>query len=121
MRIVRNTLAEPGRAAIGALLTVSCLVTPGVAQRPIPDALVDIGGHKLNVRQQGTSKPGVPIVVFENGFGTPLPSWTAVQKPLAADTRTVVYDRAGIGASEPGPEPRTPARIAAELPFHVTG
>ena len=34
---------------------------------------------------------------------------------VAATTRTVAYERAGIGASEPGPEPRSIKQLVAEL------
>ena len=34
---------------------------------------------------------------------------------IATMTRTVAYERAGIGGSEPGPEPRSVKQIVAEL------
>jgi len=48
-----------------AIVAVLCAATHSVsAQAPGPK-LVDVGGHKLNVLIAGTSKPGVPTVVFE--------------------------------------------------------
>jgi pimeloyl-ACP methyl ester carboxylesterase len=53
--------------------------------------------------------------VFESGLGSPIGSWGSVPSDVAATTRTVAYERAGIGASEPGPEPRSIRQIVAEL------
>ena len=80
-----------------------------------PKTLVDVGGHKLNVRVSGTAKPGVPTVVFESGLGSPIDAWFSVPSEIAAMTRVVAYERAGIGASEPGPEPRSIKQIVTEL------
>ena len=80
-----------------------------------PNTLVDVGGHKLNVRVSGTANPGVPTVVFESGLGSPIGAWFSVPSEIAAMTRVVAYERAGIGASEPGPEPRSIKQIVTEL------
>ena len=77
--------------------------------------MVDVGGHMLNVRIVGTPRPGVPIVVFENGLGSPLEVWSRVQSVIADSTVTVAYDRAGIAKSEPGKEPPTFKHIVSEL------
>jgi pimeloyl-ACP methyl ester carboxylesterase len=41
--------------------------------------------------------------------------WMLVQPAIARSTRVCAYDRAGMGWSEPGPSPRTPQQIVAEL------
>jgi len=101
------------------LLTVlgACVVAvrAASAQTPPPKTMVDVGGHKLNVQVSGTAKPGVPTVVFESGLGSPLAAWGSVPTEVAASTRIVAYERAGIGASEPGPEPRSVKQIVSEL------
>ena len=43
-----------------------------VAQAAAPATMVDVGGHKLNVRAAGTARPGVPAVIFESGLGSTL-------------------------------------------------
>ena len=73
---------------------------------------VDVGGHSLNLLIGGQ---GSPAVVFEGGFGAGIASWSTVQKEVAAFARTVSYDRAGLGQSELGPQPRSAKRIATEL------
>lgn len=73
---------------------------------------VVVGGHALQLRLQGR---GSPTVVFESGAGLGLESWTRVQPKVARFASTIAYDRAGLGKSEPGPEPRDARRIAGEL------
>jgi pimeloyl-ACP methyl ester carboxylesterase len=98
-------------AAFGLL----SLAGPVAAQTVAPKTLVEVDGRKLNVRVSGTARPGVPTVVFESGLGSPLDAWFSVPSDLAATTRTVAYERAGIGASDPGLEPRSIKHIVAEL------
>jgi len=73
---------------------------------------VDVGGHRLFIRCQGE---GSPTVVFEAGMGAWSLAWLHVQEILSATTRACVYDRAGYGASDPGPGSRDARSIAAEL------
>ncbi|MGH7717909.1 MAG: alpha/beta fold hydrolase [Steroidobacteraceae bacterium] len=78
-------------------------------------SLVDVGGHRLNVQVTGTSKPGVPTVVFEGGLGSPLAAWNGVHLTIADSVRTIAYERAGIGASEPASGARPFKGMVAEL------
>lgn len=97
------------------VIAVLCAATHSVsAQAPGP-RLVDVGGHKLNVLIAGTSKPGVPTVVFESGLGSTLAVWNGINLTIAEAARTVAYERAGIGASEPGTAAPTVKHIVAEL------
>jgi pimeloyl-ACP methyl ester carboxylesterase len=77
---------------------------------------VDAGGHSLRMYVCGT---GNPTVVFETGgapsSGGPLEVWEDVQPAVSQFTRTVSYDRAGCGLSEPGPKPRDARQVAREL------
>jgi pimeloyl-ACP methyl ester carboxylesterase len=77
--------------------------------------LLDVDGYKVNVLTLGTLKPGVPAVIFESGLGSTLDTWGTTLTEIAASTRVVAYERAGIGASEPRPEPRTFTQIVREL------
>jgi pimeloyl-ACP methyl ester carboxylesterase len=79
---------------------------------PITGRLVDVGGHQLYLDCQGE---GSPTVVLDAGLGGSSLDWSLVQPDLAQITRVCSYDRAGMGHSEPGPQPRSPATIAAEL------
>jgi len=73
---------------------------------------VDAGGYKLRMVTAGE---GSPTVVFESGRGVGLETWSKVFPQIAAVTKAVVYDRAGIGESEVGPLPRTAEQISKEL------
>lgn len=74
------------------------------------DENVNVGGRRIHVRESGS---GHPVVVFENGMGEDLSTWKAVQPRIAQLTRTLSYDRAGLGQSEPSPS--THARDATQL------
>ncbi|MGO1051025.1 alpha/beta fold hydrolase [Crossiella sp. CA198] len=56
---------------------------------------------------------GEPVVVFESGIGANRGTWTLVEPLVQAPT--LVYDRAGLGRSEPDPGGRTVARMTADL------
>ncbi len=77
---------------------------------------VDAEGPRLRLSISGQ---GNPTVIFETGGGGadggPLEAWARVQPAVSKFTRTVSYDRAGIGLSAPGPEPRDARQIAREL------
>jgi len=77
---------------------------------------VDAGGHKVRMLICGH---GSPSVIFETGArgsgGAPLEMWEKVQPDVSKFTRTVAYDRAGVGLSAPGPDPRDARQIAHEL------
>ena len=85
---------------------------PGDAVYTQPGTLVPSGAGRLNFYCMGN---GSPAVVFEAGHTGWSPVWAVVQPRIAAWTQACSYDRAGLGFSDPGPKPRTSARIAAEL------
>lgn len=79
---------------------------------PPPGRLVSVGEHRLHANVQGQ---GWPTVVLDAGYGGSSLDWSLVAPAVAESTRVVSYDRAGMGWSDPGPEPRTSRRIAEEL------
>lgn len=87
-----------------AWLTVSC------AKKS--DRFVEIDGHKQHILDKGE---GSPVVIFINGAGADLKDFDAVQSELADYTRTLSYDRAGIGLSEELDNERTVDHLADEL------
>jgi pimeloyl-ACP methyl ester carboxylesterase len=75
----------------------------GRAAAPVSgDRLVDVGGHRLNIRCIGSRSP---TVVLEPGLGE---SATAIARRIAPrvarTTRVCVYDRAGHGRSDVAPD-----------------
>jgi len=65
---------------------------------------VDVGGYALWMQTRGD---GVPTVVFESGGGEDSSEWSDIEPVIRerAKVRTVVYDRAGLGKSDPNPRP----------------
>lgn len=80
-----------------------------------PGRLIDIGGRRLYARFLGERRPGQPLVVFEAGHADWSKCWAAVQPEIARFARTMAYDRAGSGWSDPGTLPRTPEKIVHDL------
>jgi pimeloyl-ACP methyl ester carboxylesterase len=79
---------------------------------PPPGQLVDVGGHRLHINCVGE---GSPTVILESALGAMSAHWVRVQQQVAKTTRVCAYDRAGLGWSEPGPEPRDARQISSEL------
>ncbi len=95
------------------LITVLSLsITVQAKEKPYPGKLVDIGSHRLHIYCTGE---GSPSVIIDSGIGGFSLEWIKVQHNLSNDVRVCSYDRAGYGWSDPGPRPRTTARIAREL------
>lgn len=66
---------------------------------------IDIGGRALRVVRAGP--PGGLLAVLEHGAFGCATDWSEVQARLAAaGWRSLAYDRAGLGYSDPGPAPR---------------
>lgn len=74
-----------------------------------------INGRRLHVVPAGP--PGdQPLVLFEAGSFGFSADWAVVQDRLAGrGLRSLAYDRAGMGLSDPGPSPRDGLAIAADL------
>ena len=100
-----------GLALLGA--SYEAIMAAGDTERyPPAGRLVDVGGFRLHLHCIGE---GSPTVIMEAGGGGNVLHWMLVQPAIAQSTRVCAYDRAGMGWSEPGPLPRTPQRIVAEL------
>lgn len=91
-----------------------CAVGSGSGEQGATDATVKVGDHRLHLRESGS---GRPVVVFENGMGEDLNTWNKIQPHISKLTRTVSYDRAGLGQSEPtrSADGRDATRLAREL------
>jgi pimeloyl-ACP methyl ester carboxylesterase len=98
-------------AAVGAVYQA---VATERAERayPAPGEMVDVGGYRLHIDCAGR---GGPTVVLDGGAGEMSADWALVQKEVSGTTRVCAYDRAGMGWSETGPEPRDAERISGEL------
>jgi pimeloyl-ACP methyl ester carboxylesterase len=89
---------------------------------PVPGfASVDIGGRSLRYKCFGE---GTPTVLIEPGGGVSLETvfswdkpigWAVIVPQISKLTRVCVYDRAGLGRSDPAPAPRTSLDVAKDL------
>ena len=99
------------RQVIGTLLGVLVFGLPSTVAAQ-STRLVDVDGRRLEVSVAGSGKP---VVVLEAGLGQHRGHWLAIQDSLTTLTTVIAYSRAGYGASDPSPEPRTPLQIVSEL------
>jgi pimeloyl-ACP methyl ester carboxylesterase len=99
-----------------AMVTTGMAIVLAVDPRRFAFHYINVDGHELRFLISGH---GSPTVVFEAGgtgaSGGPLEFWERVQPAVSHFARTVTYDRAGSGMSEPGPKPRDARQIAREL------
>jgi pimeloyl-ACP methyl ester carboxylesterase len=100
-------------------VALACAMAAGAAaqgrdqpltSRPVVARLPD--GRKLNFRCSGS---GAPTVIFESGWDADSGEWGRVISLVAPARRACAYDRAGYGASDPGPDPRDAAAIVRDL------
>ena len=76
---------------------------------------IDLGGRALRVVRAGP-RSDRPTIVLEHGAFGCAADWAVVQERLAAKgLRSLAYDRAGLGHSDPGPTPRDGRAIVADL------
>jgi pimeloyl-ACP methyl ester carboxylesterase len=74
--------------------------------------MVDVGGYSLHINCVGQ---GSPTVILDAGSGAFSAHWVRVQREVSGTTRVCAYDRAGMGWSEMGPDPRDAQQITSEL------
>ena len=80
---------------------------------PPPGRMVGLDdGARLHLYETGE---GGPAVILEAGLAATSLNWRGLQKELAGFTRSVAYDRLGLGWSDPCGTPRTPSQLAREL------
>jgi pimeloyl-ACP methyl ester carboxylesterase len=94
------------------ITVLSLSINAHANDKPYPGQLINIGSHRLHINCVGE---GTPSVIIDSGIGGFSLEWIKIQNNLSADVRVCSYDRAGYGWSDPGPKPRTTARITREL------
>src|SRR5215207_5110799 len=98
-------------AVLGALYQA---IATELAERayPPPGEMVDVGGYSLHINGAGQ---GSPTAILDAGSGLFSAQWVRVQRQVSDTTRVCAYDRAGMGWSEMGPDPRDARQITSEL------
>ncbi len=114
---MRRLLAPLLIAAFAALVAAVSLSGEGdqtVGHPSVPPAgRFAVDGHEMFIECRGDDGP---TVILESGLGVDSTStWAAVRPQVARFATVCLYDRAGMGASEPGPKPRTASVMADEL------
>lgn len=103
--------------------STECLAAPAVPaavehEFARPHQMIDVGGRRLNLYCSGA---GPVTVVFDAPSGDAAWSWIGVQPEVAKLTRACVYDRAGLGFSDPAPRPGTSDNAVDDLHTLLTG
>ena len=119
----RRLIRRIGKALLVLVVVLLVLAVAGaiyqaiateLAERafPPPGEMVDVGGHSLHINCVGQGSPTVVLDAASGGFSA---QWVRVQREVSGTTRVCAYDRAGMGWSEMGPEPRDAKQITGEL------
>jgi pimeloyl-ACP methyl ester carboxylesterase len=100
------------------LAAASVHAEPPAGQNALAGAQVkvDVGGRKLNLYCTGK---GSPTVLFEADTGRAGWDWSAVLPDVAKRTRACVYDRGGLGSSDPIIRASTVANASKDLSFLI--
>jgi pimeloyl-ACP methyl ester carboxylesterase len=103
-----------GLLALAVMGAIYQAIATQINQRTFspPGEMVDIGTHSLHINCLGEGSPTVILEAANLGMSA---HWIRVQQQLADTTRVCAYDRAGMGWSEAGPEPRDARQISSEL------
>jgi pimeloyl-ACP methyl ester carboxylesterase len=109
MRIAANVSRPLHTTIIFFVLMLSASISTAESGK---DQKIDIGGRRLHVSQAGS---GAATVVFESGLGEAVETWNDVQPQVTRFARTVTYDRAGIGESDPSSRPTTTVSMVEDL------
>jgi len=79
---------------------------------PQPGQLISVGTQQSHIRCEGSGKL---TIILEAGAGGTSLDWSSVFEPLAKSYRVCAYDRAGLGWSSSGANPRHTGQITQEL------
>ncbi|TWT27098.1 alpha/beta fold hydrolase [Planomicrobium sp. CPCC 101110] len=112
MKILFSLVALTVLLAVSGIAFEAIASHQGAKKYPPEGKMVDAGGTKLHLLQQGTGKP---VVLLETGSGLASTSWSDLPEKLAAYGTVVAYDRAGYAWSEEATAERTGSNIVQEL------
>lgn len=97
---------------LGGAIYQAVAESKDLARFPAPGKLIDVDGHLMHIDCRGE---GSPTAVVELGIGAIASSWDEIHRQMGLVTRVCLYDRAGLGYSEPiDYSPRAP-QVAERL------
>jgi pimeloyl-ACP methyl ester carboxylesterase len=108
-------LSLGGFALLCAWCVTGLAMAAGNWGPPPRGILVNVDGRQQRIVCEGQTEAGVPIVIFESGIYSGSADWGYIQPEIAKGGRSCSYDRAGMGWSQPSPNPRDSASMAQEL------
>lgn len=88
------------------------------AAGPVPrrGKMVDVGGRRMRIVCSAPQGAANPTIILEAGaFGFAADFGTVQDQLTAKGLKSCAYDRAGMGYSDPSPDPRDGVAIAADL------
>ena len=88
-------MKEYKKYALVLFVSASMLAAGSATAQP---KFVEISGKQQRILDRGK---GAPTVIFVAGLGSDMRSFSKIQFEISKLTRTISYDRAGIGKSEP--------------------
>lgn len=105
------------RFAVMVVLTVAVALVPSTATATgLQASDVEIGGRSMHLDCVGEQDPSRPSVIAEAGYGGTSTDFLDLLALLdEASIHACAYDRAGLGLSDPGPEPSDLADGAEDL------
>jgi pimeloyl-ACP methyl ester carboxylesterase len=83
---------------LGGVIYQAVAESEDMARFPAPGKLIDVDGHLMHIHCRGE---GSPTAVVELGVGAIASSWDEIHRQMSLVTRVCLYDRAGLGYSEP--------------------
>jgi pimeloyl-ACP methyl ester carboxylesterase len=112
-RWLLRTAAALGAVSLASAVYQAAAEATDRKRYPPPGRMVDVGGRSLHLIDMGARTPAVVIV---QALGTNALDFLGFYRSLASEAHVCVYDRAGLGWSDPpGPGRRTHDVMAREL------
>lgn len=101
---------RPTTATLVSILLLLAVACGGSGYNP-ESTLIDVGGHRLNIRCSGE---GTPAVILGSGLASDNHDWGPVEERISEFTQVCSYDRTGLGASDSAQEGVHSAQVAAD-------